>query len=194
MIDREEFAKVMAVFSDKIGRALKPPTFDAYLDTLSESLTTEEFLAGARIVFKTHQFNTWPAPQQFVDAAKPKVPVALEAGEMFEKVLAIACSAYVPRVERLERIKALGPTAERVFRAAGAFREFEGALESQVPFIRNRFVEAYEASTIAAEQKDRAQKALDRGALDPRVQGLVRSTTERLSSGRDRALPAGDQS
>lgn len=195
MIDRTEFAKVMGVFADKIGRALAPATADVYYDTLSESLTTEEFLAGARIVFKTHQFNTWPAPQQFVDAAKPQQSNALAGAELFEQVLAIMTRGTATRQERAEKIAALGPVAERVFRAAGGFREFHEVLESQVPFIRNRFVEAYEAAATQAEHEARAVAALDRGAMDTRALRLVQSTTNSMRgpSPRDRALPVGDR-
>lgn len=195
MIAREDFAKVMGVFADRIGRALTPATYDVYFDTLSEVLTTEEFLAGARIVFRTHQFNTWPAPQQFIDAAKPKPEPALAAGELFEKVLSACANQYEPRDVMLQRIEALGPVALRAFRGAGGFRDFVCPLDTQLPFLRNRFVENYEAATVEETRRADAVAALDAGALDPRVAGLVKTTSRAIASpsGRDRALPAGDR-
>lgn len=193
-MDREAFARVMGFFSDKIGRPLLPPTYDLYFETLSESLTTEEFLAGARIVFKTHQFNTWPAPQQFVDAVRPPTAHGLDAAELFEKCLRIVGHhGMVNAVKAKAEIDALGEPVARAFRAAGGFRDFVNVLETQVAFLRQRFVEAYEAATVAEDQKARAIAALDRGALDPRVQGLVRSVADHRVIGRDRALPAGDR-
>lgn len=195
MIEREQFAKVMGAFADRIGRALTPFTYDVYYDTLSESLTTGEFLAGARIVFKTHTFNTWPAPQQFIDAIKPPAQHALKAAELFEQCRRIvAHHGYTKALAAKAEIDQLGPAVARAFRAAGGIREFTNALEEQVPFLRHRFTDAFEAAATETEQRDRAATALDAGALDPRVLGLVKDTTRSLtSSGRDRALPPGDR-
>jgi hypothetical protein len=75
VIDRKVFAGVMGGFADRFGRALAPATADMYYDILAAELTTEEFLAGARIVFQKHTYNAWPAPQLFIDdpAAKDLV-------------------------------------------------------------------------------------------------------------------------
>lgn len=194
MIDRTEFARAMAAFADRIGRALAPATAEAYYETLSEALTTEEFLAGARVVFRAHQFNTWPAPQQFIDAVKPPTEPKLAAAEAFERVLVAVGSIYDPPAARAARLGALGPVVDRAYRAAGGFREFASVLEKDLPFLRARFIEAYVGATTEEARRDTALAALDRGALDPRVHGLVRSTTAALTAtGRDRALPAGDR-
>lgn len=182
----------MGVFADKIGRALAPATAEEYFLALSIALTTEEFVAGARVVFRTHQFNTWPAPAQFIDAAKPKPEITLLAAEAFEQALDIMGDSRVPVGTRKAQVEALGPATTRAFRAAGGIREFQMVLLDQVPWLRNRFVEAYGAAT---SDESRAEHALAAGVphevLDPRVGGMVKRLSDQYS-GRDRALPRGD--
>lgn len=193
MIDRLQFAKVMGVFADKIGRALAPATAEEYYLALSLALTTDEFVAGARVVFRTHEFNTWPAPIQFIRAAKPEPEDTLLAAEAFEQALEIMGDSRVPIMTRKAQVEALGPATARAFRAAGGVREFQMVLLDQVPWLRNRFVDAYEAAT---SDEAKAEHALAAGvpheALDPRVSGMVKELTTRWS-GRDRALPRGDE-
>lgn len=192
MIERTAFAKIMGVFADRIGRALAPATAEAYYDALSDQLTTDQFLAGARIVFRSHQFNTWPAPQQFIDAAQPRPAAALAAAEAFELSLEIMGDSRVPILERKARVLSLGPTAARAFIAAGGIREFNLLPLDQVPWLRKRFVEAWQDAASEEARRADALRALDHGALDPRAAHLVSATTHALSVGRDRAMPTGD--
>lgn len=188
MIDRIAFAKVMGGFADRIGRALAPETAAMYFDVLSERLTTDEFLAGARIVFRAHAFNTWPAPQQFIDAANPQAAPRLSGAEVFEQVLALTNDPRIP--DARARVLALGPVVERAFRAAGGLREFANVLEADVKWLRKNFIEAYEH---AASHDDRTQDAtIALGAVDPAVQRLVADVSSAKTfplSGRERALP-----
>lgn len=177
-IDRVAFARVMGGFADRIGRPLAPETADMYLDVLSEALTTEEFLAGARIVFRTHRFNTWPAPEQFVEAVKPQSAPELAAAEIFERVLAIAANAYRPYSERLAEITALSAVAARAYHAAGGRRDFETVLEADVPWLRKRFVERYEEAMDEAAKRHQAHVAL--AAVEPTVHALITDTANRL--------------
>lgn len=192
MIDRPQFAKVMGVFADRIGRALAPATAEEYYLALSLALTTEEFVVGARIVFRTHQFNTWPAPIQFINAAKPEPEDTLMAAEAFEQALEIMGDSRVPLMTRKAQVEALGPATARAFRAAGGIREFQTVLLDQVPWLRNRFVDAYEAAT---SDEAKASHAIAAGVrhedLDPRIGGMIDQLSGRYS-GRDRALPRGD--
>lgn len=198
MIDRLAFAKVMGGFADRIGRALAPETSDMYYDVLSSALSTDEFLAGARIVFRSHSYNTWPAPQQFIDAGRPAVVPALDAGEAFERVLEIVNrTTRTPNwSDRLTEVLALGPVVERAFRAAGGRRDMENAPLDSVPFIRRRFVEAYEhaseseahaadlAGALASVQAPRIGEMESGAALV--VKGLAQLKSMPLT-GRDRA-------
>lgn len=192
MIDRLAFARVMGGFADKIGRALAPATAEMYYDVLSSALTTEQFLAGARIVFRIHAYNTWPAAQQFIDAAKPEAAAKLTGSEAFEKVLALTND---PRItNHAEQVAALGPVVERAYRAAGGYREFRDVLEADVKWIRKLFVENYELAESAALRQTDASLSLE--AVDGSVMGLINRVAEQKSipapkvfplSGRDRA-------
>jgi hypothetical protein len=192
VIDRLSFAKVMGGFADRVGRALAPETAEMYYDVLSSALTTTEFLAGARIVFRSHAYNTWPAPQQFIAAAKPEAAAKLTGSEVFEKVLALTND---PRItDHAQQVAALGPIVERAYRAAGGYREFRDVLEADVKWIRKLFVENYELAESAALREQDA--ALSLSAVDGSVAGLIEHVAAARSlpapkvfplSGRDRA-------
>lgn len=186
MIDRMQFARVMGGFADRIGRALAPATAEMYYAVLTRALDTAEFVAGAEVVFGTHQFNTWPAPQQFIDAAKPPEAVALVGGELFERVLSIAANAYRPSAERESEIAALGPDAVRAYRAAGGRREFENVLESDVKWLRRTFCENYVAAVTEGGLR-RSHVSLP--ASDTPAGQLIADTANRLTMPPLRALP-----
>lgn len=168
MIDPAAFARVMGGFADKIGRALAPETSAMYYDVLSESLTTDEFLAGARIVFRNHSYNTWPAPHQFIDAVKPKDAPALAASDVFERLLG---SQHPERIAL-----GIGPAALRAFRATGGKREFTAVLEQDVKWLRQRFVENYEHAVKAFDAGADAHRALE--AVSPKVAAIIANVAE----------------
>lgn len=179
MIDRKVFAGVMGGFADRFGRALAPATADMYYDILTSELTTEEFLAGARIVFAKHPYNSWPAPQFIIDAAKPKPAPKLSGAEIFEHILSIDGNIYTPIADRLHAIMLLGPVAERAYRAVGGRREFENVLEDDAKWLRQKFLEEYEfaASHAAAER----EAAVAFAALDPAAKDLIGDLATRLA-------------
>lgn len=197
MIDRVAFARVMGGFADRIGRALAPETAEMYFDVLASALTTDEFLAGARIVFRTHRYNTWPEPEQFIAAAKPLPVAALSGAEAFEQVLSLAND---PRIaDRNTRIACLGPLVERAYRAAGGYREFANVLEADVKWLRRSFIEAYEmaadsaartndaATSLAAISAPRLGEMEDGAALIVRGLAQLKSPKNYPLTGRDRA-------
>lgn len=199
MIDRIAFAKVMGGFADKIGRALAPETSEMYFDVLTSALETEEFLAGARIVFRSHVYNTWPAPQQFIDAAKPKAAAALSGAEAFERVLDLTNQPQRDWSIRHAELLMLGPVVERAFRAVGGRRELDGILEADVPFARRRFLEAYEHAAEVNDRETDAAAALASvqaprlGETEDGLQLVVKGLAQLKSlplSGRDRAANA----
>lgn len=163
MIDADVFARVMGGFADKIGRALAPETSAMYYDVLSESLDSTEFLAGARIVFRNHSYNTWPAPHQFIDAVKPKGAPALDGADAFEKLLG---SQHPDRLAL-----GMGPAVMRAFRAAGGKREFTAVLEQDVKWLRQRFIENYDHAVRVVEAEGQAVVAL--AAVDPTAKALI---------------------
>lgn len=184
MIDPAVFARVMGGFADKIGRALAPETSAMYYDVLSESLTSDEFLAGARIVFRNHSYNTWPAPHQFIDAVKPKGSAALDGADLFEQLIG---------KQHPERIAlGMGPAVMRAFRAAGGRREFVDCLEQDVKWLRQRFVEAYQHADAAQDAETQAHVAL--AAVDPTIRAMVEQIAEAKALPVDRkTLAAGDR-
>lgn len=184
MIDPVAFARVMGAFADKIGRAIAPETSAMYYDVLCESLTTEEFLAGARIVFRNHSYNTWPAPHQFIDAVKPKDAPALAAADIFEQLIG---------KQHPERIAiGMGPAVMRAFRAAGGRREFVDVLEQDVKWLRQRFVENYEHAASVHDAETQAHVAL--AAVEPAARELIEKLAEQKSLPVDRkSLAAGDR-
>lgn len=187
MIDPAAFAKVMGAFADKIGRPLQADTAALYYDVLSEALDSNEFLAGARVVFRNHSYNTWPAPHQFIDAVKPKGSPALDAGDAFEKLIG---------AQHPDRIAlGLGPVAMRAFRAAGGRREFTAVLESDVHWLRRRFVEAYEHAARVHDAEGQAHVAL--AAVDPSAVALIDDVSAKLDMKRlpidHKAIAAGDR-
>lgn len=197
MIERMAFARVMGGFADRIGRALAPETAEMYYDVLASELTTDQFMAGARIVFRSHTYNTWPSPQQFIDAIKPKASASLDAADVFETVLEIVNRTSLDWSERQRQIMALGPIVERAYRAAGGRREMECVPVESVPFTRRRFVEAFEHATENEARQSDAAGALE-AVSAPRltemedgaamvVQGLARMKS--LPSKRPDVLP-----
>lgn len=170
MIDPQTFAHVMGAFADRIGRALAPATASLYFDTLSPVLTTEQFIAGARIVFRAHQFNTWPAPQQFIDAATPTGDARLSAAEAFERVLSAATTPRLERAEREMRIAEVGDVAIRAYRAAGGWRTFCGILDDEVKWARRDFIDAYERLCSDEAKRATAQAALASAGSDEVVE------------------------
>lgn len=182
MIDQGQFGLIMASFADRIGRPLATFTARMYYDVLSAELTTEEFLAAARVVFKTHAYNTWPAPQQFIAAVKPQNDPALTGAEFFELI--------VGRNDPRRVATSLGPIALRAFEIAGGNREFSGVLECDVHFLRRRFVDAFVAASSEGEAQGQARVAL--ANVDPKAAALIGQTAKALQIDRQR-LAAGER-
>lgn len=167
MIELPKFARVMGTFADRIGKPLTKDTLRLYYAVLSASLTTEQFLAGAAIVFRTHAYNTWPAPQQFIDAVLPPAASTLSAAEAFERVLAIASRSSIPPHERDAAIAAFGAVVVRAYRAAGGRRRFENILDDDVTWARRDFIGAYEGAISEEARATDAAIALDAADAGP---------------------------
>jgi hypothetical protein len=71
VIDPAVFDRMMTAMSDRIGKSLGSDAGAMYYATLSQELTTEEFQRGMAGIFRDHGFNTWPAPAEIIDRAKP---------------------------------------------------------------------------------------------------------------------------
>jgi hypothetical protein len=162
MIDHEIFLQYMALLADRIGRPLAGPTQLMYHRELSAALSTEQFVAAATIAFNrwNAEFRTWPSPQQLIAMVMPSPETALSALEAFEQVLSATTDSRVPLPDAVATVETIGPAAARAFRAAGGIREFRGVLEQDLPWLRRRFVEAYEAAAEAIVNDRTAAHAL----------------------------------
>ncbi len=180
MIDHKIFLEQIALLADRIGRPLAAPTQRAYYDALSDSLTTEQFVAATTLAFRTWsaEFRNWPSPKQIIELIAPVENPALSALDAFESVCAIV-SPKVEKAEQLVRIQALGAAAVRAFRAAGGFRDFTGMLDDELPWVRKRFVDAYEAACEGATAERDAQLALN--ASNDRFAALVANVANQRS-------------
>lgn len=174
MINQELFLQHMALIADRVGRQLAGPTQREYHRQLSAALTTEQFIAAASIAFNTWnaEFRNWPSPAQLIALVIPPTKPALSALEAFELVLSSMTND--PRVtlpEQRQRVEKIGDVAYRAFHAAGGIREFSGILEADVPWLRKRFVECYDAALLNADDTHRATLAL--ADADSFVAGLI---------------------
>lgn len=173
MIDKEVFLQQMALLADRIGRTLAGPTQREYLRVLSSALSTEQFLAATTLAFSkwSGEFRAWPSPQQLIELVAPVAQPALTASEAFEVVLDVTNKPQLSHEERRRLVQELGASALRAFRAAGGLRDFDGVLESDIPWLRRRFVEAYENACEHADAERAATLAI--GDADRRVAALV---------------------
>lgn len=183
MIDKEIFAQQMALLADRIGRPLAGPTQREYFRLLSGALTTEQFVAATTLAFAkwSGEYRTWPSPQELIELIAPVASPALTAAEAFEQVLAATNDPRIPIDEQRSKVQQLGAAAMRGFLAAGGMRDFRNVLESEVPWLRKRFVEAYELACQNADAEREATLAI--GDADARVAALIAKTAEQ------RALP-----
>jgi hypothetical protein len=173
MIDSEIFAQQMAKLADRIGRALAGPTQREYHRVLSAALTTEQFLAAMTLAFAKWPaaYRTWPSPEEIVAYVAAPSAAALSAAETFERVLELTNDPRRSPVDVRQLVEQISPAAKRAFNAAGGMRDFRGVLEVDVPWLRKRFVEAYEHAAEHAQAEQSAALAL-RDA-EPRVAALV---------------------
>lgn len=183
MIEKEVFAQRMGLLAGRIGRELEAPVFREYYTQLSAMLTTQQFVAATALAFHTWsaEYRNWPSPKQLVELIAPVAQPELSAGEAYERVLSIA-GRYVHDpafATRMADIQRLGANTLRAFRAAGGFRDFSNPLESELPWLRKRFVEVYEATCAHAESEQAAQLAL--ASADTQVAELSAATAAKLA-------------
>lgn len=155
MLDKRIFTEQMSVLADRFDRKLSQPVAKSYFETLSNSLTTEEFLSAAKRIF--HESVFWPSPAEFVDKAKGKVEDAAQL-EWMEVMAAIAKG----------RKAQLGESGKAALEAIGgrwAVRNTEN-----VSFLRKDFIAAY----VATERHDRQEKAAP-ALPDGKVKALAES-------------------
>jgi hypothetical protein len=185
MITEEIFLQQMALLADRIGRPLAGPTQREYHRQLTAALTTEQFVAAATLAFNRWggEYRNWPSPQQIIDLVAPVAKTSLTASEAFEYVLAATNDPRVSIDEQRAKVQQFGAATLRAFYAAGGMRDFRNVLESDVPWLRRRFVEVYDAAVDNEHAKHAATLAL--ADAEARVAALITSVASQ------RTLPAG---
>lgn len=180
MIDEQVFAHQMGILADRIGRPLAAPTLQQYHASLSRRLSDAEFVAATTLAFDKCRW--WLTVDEFVELVHAQTPIALRANEAYNAVVRAVGSCYDRNEIRWDRLNALDAVAVRAFRATGGFRTFDNLQLTDEPFVRRRFVEAYEAAAAHAETQEAAALALTEA--DPRVRELIAGTANA------RSLPA----
>lgn len=192
MIDKEVFAQRMALLAGRIGRELEPPVLREYYLDLSARLTTEQFFAASALAFKQWDgaFRVWPSPDQLVELIIPVTSPSLSALEAFEEcVRAHRWPVWTPRPTpdtAREKIMLMGAAVFRAYKAAGGWREFAEPIERDLPFLRKRFVEAYEDATTNAEASQAAALAL--AAANEQVSALVSGVAQTIGHNMQRKI------
>lgn len=173
MIDKQVFGHQMAVLGDRIGRQLHNATLREYYTHLSAALTTEQFVAATTLVFHAMSaaYRNWPSPAEIIELVSPVARPALAASEMFERVLETMTDPRIAPHDQRQRIQLLGAAAVRAFHASGGARDFRNVLEVDVPWLRKRFVEAYESACEHATAERVAALALN--DAEARVAALI---------------------
>lgn len=169
MIDAEVFAQHMGLLSDRIGRALAGPTMRAYYEDLSRDLSTAEFVAAARLAFETWKEWRWPSPAELRQMVKPLESPNLVASELFEQVAYLASNTYDR--EREAKLSKFSGETQRAFRAIGGLEAFADLDRKDRPWLKKRFVEAYEQACVSTLANSMATVALKEA--DERVKELV---------------------
>jgi hypothetical protein len=151
VIDQNVFDAIMGAFAERLGKPLGETASVMYYAALSEELTTDEFQRAARVVFKQHRFNTWPAAADFLDAARGNVTApAIEQDRFAAGVAAdvVLREATWPNGRTWPQVAAdieryAGPAAVAAFYAVGGPARFRDLLEADVRWLRKELVEVY---------------------------------------------------
>lgn len=191
MIDPQVYANQMGLVGDRIGRQLHEATLREYYRHLSAALTTEQFVAATTLVFhaKSAEYRNWPSPRELIELVTPTENPALAGAEAFERVLGITNDPRIPPHEQRQEIQRLGAAAVRAFHAAGGMRDFRNVLETDVPWLRRRFLEAYALACEHAESERAATLALN--DAETRVAALVSSVASTKAMPATKKLGAG---
>jgi hypothetical protein len=146
MKDRARFASTMTAMALVLpGRPLTDPTLEVYWRVLADLTDAELERAATAILRDTSRPVFFPTPAELLLAARPRDPAA--AMRTLDRLRLLA--EYSPRVGdtwSVSRIRAeLGEAAVTAYLVAGASSGMrELADPAHAPFVRNRFVAAYD--------------------------------------------------
>lgn len=166
MIDPKVWARWLAAFGDRINKQLGTDASAMYYAILSAELTTEEFEVGMRSVFRSHTYNTWPAPEDIIAVARP--------------TLALTAAAEWVQIEQYLRDRYAEPSgaALATLAAIGGRARWRHLNNWQAEQFRTEFLARYEdvsrlprdqQLTLSAPRRSRLTGATPVRALLPEV-------------------------
>jgi hypothetical protein len=154
MIDRTVFRDWIVVLCEKFNKPLSPPSQLVFYDIVNAELTTEEFVVGARLVFRDNQF--FPSPKDIIDKAKPAGDPAIEAADVFRDILTWNGAENL-MAEARRRLTDVGL---RAFLAVGGPGCFRRLTVDQEVWARKEFIARYVEAKKDAEERGRVDLAL----------------------------------
>ena len=175
MIDQDVFNIEWAVICERFNRDPSHVLAARYFQALSPRMTTEEFLAAARVVFEEQTF--FPRPMDFIEAIRPSVEAeALAQWELCDQVMAGSTKA-------LER---MSPAGRRTAQLLGGTDRLRNTRLNDVQFVRRDFMKLFgdaeeiyrrEAQPTALPVSDQAREVLA-GAVPGLLGGGVDTTND----------------
>lgn len=155
MIERTVFGHCMGAVSQRIGKRLGDEALAMYYAILSEELTTDEFQAGMKGIFRDHAFATWPSPAEIIARAKPAATLrAVAAWSQLEDVLRrrVVSQPLVPQLQRC----GVDPLAIATFHAIGGLARWRALNDFRFDEMRAEFLARFSES-IRLPEAERAQ-------------------------------------
>lgn len=153
MIDEKVYGQCMGAVSQRIGKRLGDEALAMYYAILSEELTTEEFQAGMKGIFRDHAFATWPSPAEIIARAKPALALrAMSAWSQLEDVVRRRVS-HEPLEHQFRRC-GVDPLATALFFAVGGLARWRSLNDWRFDAMRDEFLSRYsEAARLPEAQR-----------------------------------------
>lgn len=192
--DRAAFANLLLTVAAAVDRELPEDRVTIYFAAMGD-LELDQVRHACAAAIKTLRF--FPTVAELRELATPYVNREAEGALAFEAVCKMGhYSPAGPYWNIRDVAEAMGPIAAAAYAAAGGSRAFANEQgESNLPFLRKRFVESYGE---AAQEQARGREILPPAAqrelpLSP-VRQLVQQVGAHMSlDTRDRQLPASDR-
>jgi len=154
MINKEQFKQWITLLGEKFNKPLSAPSQLVFYDILNAELTTEEFVAGARLVYRDNQF--FPSPKEIIDQAKPQGDPAIEAADVFRDILTWNGKDNL-MAEARSRMTDVGL---RAFLAVGGPARFRRLTVDEELWARKEFIARYVEAKRDADERHRVDLAL----------------------------------
>lgn len=153
MIDKDVFKTWAGILGDRFNKVLASPTLRVMYFSLSESLTTDEFIVGCKRAFDECTF--WPTPKEIIEFAKPVAVVRVSGAEVFRDILTWNGSENMMSVAR-QRLDEAGMQA---FLGIGGAARFKKMKVDDEMWARKEFIELYEAAVKNIDSMSKTERA-----------------------------------